>query len=272
MSTVLPPRALLLSLYGAYLRDLGGWAAVADLVSLLEDVEISAQSTRSAISRMKQAGFLAAERRDGIAGYSLTDEATEMLRGGDELIYHPIERSDGEWVMVVFSVPEAQRSRRHQLRSRLGWLGFGQLTSGVWIAPSGAGRRLFPMLRTTGLDRYATIWTGRPVAPSSIDEWVGDAWDLEALAAAYRAFIDEYEPMVDEPKDDRAAFATYLRLLSHWRRLPFMDPGLPAELLPSPWPGDAAGAVFARAREELEPRGRRHVMVTFELSPALPAP
>ena len=272
MTAALRLRALLLTLYGAYLRDLGGWAAVACLVRLLEDVDVSAQSTRSAISRMKQAGFLAAERRNGVAGYALTDEAAALLRDGDELIFQSVEQSHGDWAMVVFSVPEAERNKRHQLRSRLAWLGFGQLTSGVWIAPSGAARRLPPMLRTTGLDRYVTTWTARPSDPSSIDGRVGEAWDLDALADAYREFVAAHEPVGTEPLDDRAAFAAYLRLLSHWRRLPFMDPGLPEELLPPEWPGAEAREVFARGREVLEPRGRRHVMATIGVTPSLPVP
>lgn len=268
--SALRPRALLLTLYGAYLRDLGGWAAVADLVALLEDVDVGAHSTRSAISRMKQAGFLAADRRHGVAGYALTDEATAMLSDGDELIYQSIESADAdaEWAMVVYSVPESERSQRHQLRSRLSWLGFGQLSSGVWIAPSNTARRLSPMLQTTGLDRYVTTWIGRPGDPSSIERWVSEAWDLAGLAASYREFVMAHEPVVsaleDEAADDRDAFAAYIRLLSHWRRLPFMDPGLPSEFLPSPWPGTEAREVFVRAREALEPRGRRHVTASIQ--------
>ena len=272
--SALRPRALLLTLYGAYLRDVGGWAPVADLVTLMEDVDVSAHSTRSAISRMKQAGFLAADQRHGAAGYALTEEATAILRDGDDRIYHSIEPADagGDWIMVVYSVPEAERAKRHQLRTRLARLGFGQLTSGVWIAPKGAAPHLRRMLHTTGLDGYVTTWTGRPADPFSIERWVADAWDLSGLAASYRDFAAEHEPVVaaleDQAADDRAAFSAYMRLLSHWRRLPFMDPGLPSELLPSPWPGIEAREVFARAREALEPRGRRHVMATIGVTAA----
>jgi phenylacetic acid degradation operon negative regulatory protein len=266
------PRSLLLTLYGAYLRDLGGWAAVADLVTLLEDVDVAPQSTRSAISRMKQAGTLEAERRNGVAGYALTDEAVAMLRDGDQVIYHSIEPPNGEWAMVVFSVPEAQRGRRHQLRKRLTRLGFGQLSSGVWIAPHPALRRLGRMLRSTGLDQYVTTWTARPEDASAIEDRAGEAWDLGALASAYREFSATYDGVIDTPMDDRDAFATYLRMLSHWRRLPFMDPGLPPALLPQPWPGAEARALFTRSKEALEPAGRRHVMATLGVTPSLQAP
>lgn len=272
MTDRLRPRTLLLSLYGAYLRDLGGWAAVADLISLMGDLDVAAPSVRSAISRMKQAGTLAAEQRDGVAGYVLSEDAVAMLRDGDQLIYQAIEPGNGEWTMVVYSVPETERARRHELRTRLGRLGFGQLSPGVWIAPGAATDRLAAMLHGTGLDRYVTTWTSRPDDPASIEARIDDAWDLDALAAAYRAFIREYGPTLAVVEDDRSAFATYLRLLSHWRRLPFMDPGLPTSLLPGSWPGGEARRLFAHARDTLEAPGRRHVEATVGTTLVRPSP
>lgn len=272
MTTTLRPGTLLLSLYGAYLRELGGWAAVADLITLMGDLEVAPPSVRSAISRMKKAGTLAAEQRDGVAGYALTEEALAMLRDGDQLIYQSTQPATGGWTMVVYSVPETERARRHELRTRLGRLGFGQLSAGVWIAPDAAADRLAMMLRRTGLERYVTTWTARPEDPASIEARIHDAWDLEALAGGYRAFIAECGPTLTGVVDDRTAFTTYLRLLSRWRRLPFMDPGLPASLLPASWPGGEARRLFTQARDTLEAAGRRHVVATVRVTAVGSAP
>ena len=40
------------------------------------------------------------------------------------------------------------------------------------------------------------------------------------------------------------AFADYVRVLTAWRRLPFLDPGLPPELLPADWHGTRAAELF----------------------------
>jgi phenylacetic acid degradation operon negative regulatory protein len=40
-----------------------------------------------------------------------------------------------------------------------------------------------------------------------------------------------------------------VRLVQQWRHVPFLDPGLPAELLPASWPGPAAAERFRRRHE-----------------------
>jgi phenylacetic acid degradation operon negative regulatory protein len=38
-----------------------------------------------------------------------------------------------------------------------------------------------------------------------------------------------------------------VQLVQQWRVVPFLDPGLPAELLPADWPGPAAAESFRTA-------------------------
>ncbi|HEY2636019.1 MAG TPA: hypothetical protein VGI54_01410, partial [Solirubrobacteraceae bacterium] len=57
------PRSLLLTLFGAFVRDVGDWLAVADLIGLLSAVGLDEQAVRSAISRLKRRDLVAAERR-----------------------------------------------------------------------------------------------------------------------------------------------------------------------------------------------------------------
>jgi len=40
---------------------------------------------------------------------------------------------DGRWVVVLCPVPEDQRAKRHQLRRRLEFAGFGFLSAGVAV-------------------------------------------------------------------------------------------------------------------------------------------
>jgi phenylacetic acid degradation operon negative regulatory protein len=49
------------------------------------------------------------------------------------------------------------------------------------------------------------------------------------------SFIDEFQSV--RPADDSDYFVT---LVHRWRRFPFIDPGLPATLLPTPWIGTQA--------------------------------
>jgi phenylacetic acid degradation operon negative regulatory protein len=42
---------------------------------------------------------------------------------------------DGNWLVVTFSIPERQRSKRDAFRTRLTEMSFGLLSSSVWIFP-----------------------------------------------------------------------------------------------------------------------------------------
>jgi phenylacetic acid degradation operon negative regulatory protein len=52
-------------------------------------------------------------------------------------------------------------------------------------------------------------------------------------------------------------------MLTTWRRLPYLDPGLPLELLPAGWSGEAATALFAELNGELHEPARRHAMTVI---------
>jgi phenylacetic acid degradation operon negative regulatory protein len=48
-------------------------------------------------------------------------------------------------------------------------------------------------------------------------------------------------------------------VLTDWRRLPYLDPGLPAELLPDGWVGTRAADLFFALRALLEELARTYV-------------
>jgi hypothetical protein len=135
--SALKPRALIVTTYGAFARDAGGWLPVASLIRLMAELGVDEPSVRSSISRLKRRGILAAATVDGAAGYELSAQAREILAEGDRRIFQrPESRVSDGWVLVVYSVPESERDRRHILRSKLTWLGFGTAAPGVWIAPA----------------------------------------------------------------------------------------------------------------------------------------
>jgi phenylacetic acid degradation operon negative regulatory protein len=251
------PRALIVTIYGLYARDAGGWLSVAALIRLMAGLGAEEAAVRSAISRLKQRGLLAAARRDGAAGYGLSALGRAVLAEGDQRIFHRPRASvaDG-WLLAVFSVPEHQRSRRHTLRSRLAWLGFGTVAAGVWIAPGQLAGETRDVLAGHDLAEYVSLFRADYLAFGDVAGQVARWWDLGRLEQLYQAFIDAASPVLarweqgGEPAGPQresasaAAFGDYVRVLTAWRRLPFLDPGLPAELLPEGWRGTEAAAQF----------------------------
>src|SRR5690348_18153981 len=81
------PRQLIVTVYGLYSRDAGGWMSVASLVSLLRDLGIDEPAVRSSISRLKRRGNLLARKKGGTPGYELSAGAQAILREGDYQIF-----------------------------------------------------------------------------------------------------------------------------------------------------------------------------------------
>ena len=49
------PRALIVTIYGLYARDTGGWFSIAALIRLMAELGVDQPAVRSAISRLKGA-------------------------------------------------------------------------------------------------------------------------------------------------------------------------------------------------------------------------
>lgn len=251
------PRALLVTLFGLHAREHGGWLSVAALVRLLAGLGVEEPAVRSAVSRLKRRGLLEARRVGGAAGYALSGDALAVYAEGDDRIFgrHRATAADG-WALVVFSVPEAERDRRHALRTRLAALGFGTVAPGVWVAPGHLAGLVTEALRRAGLDGYAQVFRAEHLAFGDVRAQVAAWWDLDALHALHTAFVARHEPVrarwagrPDTPPAE--AFPDWVRLLTDWRRVVFADPGLPLDLLPGDRAEVAAAELFAGLRGRL---------------------
>ena len=254
-------RTVVVTFLGAIVRRFDDWMPVAGAIELMAPLGLDGPSVRTAISRLKKRGWLEPEMRAGVRGYALTASALGALAAGDEVIWHtrqPAQLADG-WCVVHFSVPESARRERHQLRTHLAAIGFGNVGTALWIAPSrmrAAGERAIAEL---GLTTYSAVFVGDHVSGQPLEKLVYQSWDLAEIDRGYRGFTATYESLATrlataadefEPRD---AFVTYVGVVDRWRRLPFRDPGLPRELLAEDWHGPAAGALFEKIVLRLEP-------------------
>lgn len=267
----LQPRALIVTIYGLYAREADGWFSVNTLVRLMAGLGVEEPAVRSSISRLKRRGMLEARRSQGAAGYTLSADARSILDEGDRRIFQRPRATVGDgWILAVFSVPEEERQKRYTLRSRLTWLGFGTVSSGVWIAPRHLYEETRDVLERYGLAQYVDLFGADHLGFEDLSDRVSSWWDLVALQRLYDEFTAMQEPVAARWRDrergrtrqrdhDRDACADYVTALTAWRKLPFLDPGLPPELLPEKWSGAAANDLFLTLRERLQESAHRYV-------------
>lgn len=245
------PRSLVLYVYGAFVRRLGGWISFSGLASLLQDLRVDASTVRAVITRMRHRGLVVPSRRAGVAGYALTPSAWAILEEGDRRIMaarQPTALADG-WVLVVFTIPESRRDARHQIRNSLTWLGFGTVAPGVWIAPRRLRQEGQAALAALAHSGYVEFFDVAPGELEHTRRLVARSWDLKALETMYTQFSTRWEPALrlwssDRRPDERAAFVDCINAIADWRKLPFLDPGLPPEVLPAAWEGERATWIY----------------------------
>jgi phenylacetic acid degradation operon negative regulatory protein len=254
---------LIITIFGLYARAERNWLSVASVVRLMADLGVDGQAVRSSISRLKRRGVLCSERHDGAVGYCLDGPALEMLAEGDVRIFERVRAvAEDGWLMVVFSVPESEREKRHALRTSLTRLGFGTAAPGVWVAPGNLAVETRRTLERRGLSGYVDIFTGDYFAFGDLRSKVRQWWDLDELTTLYADFLGRHRRLLDRIKSDGItpleAFAAYMPMLTEWRRLPYRDPGLPLSLLPPGWNGVTAGALFDELNAALSAPAREH--------------
>lgn len=259
---------LIISIFGLYARAEGNWLSVASVVALMADLGGDGQATRSAVSRLKRRGVLLSDRRGSSAGYSVSPSALEVLAEGDVRIFKRRRASlDDGWVVIVFSVPESERDKRHSLRSNLTRLGFGTTAPGVWVAPGNLAEEASHALQRRGLSEYVDIFAGQYFAFGDLRSKVGTWWNLEELADLNADFLQQYRPAVyrssAKETTPQEAFEVYVPMVTQWRQLPYRDPGLPLSLLPAGWNGEAASELFGELNNVLSPLAQQYALAVI---------
>ncbi len=250
-------RSALFDLYGDHLRARGGRAPVAALVRILAPLGITAPAVRTAISRMVRQGWLARVRVDGGPGYALTERARQRLDDAAARIYRTSTPSwDGSWDLLVLG-PVPHRAVRERLRSGLAFLGYAPLSDSTWISPFGSAEvAALVAAENAALARFEA----RDEDPR---QRAAEAWSLDRLGTAYTTWLEDAAALVAHPPAlgcaDEAAFAVRSLLVHEWRKFLFTDPGLPADLLPTDWPGHAAADFFDAESARLLPAASRFV-------------
>ena len=255
--------SLLRTIVGLYFRRVDGWMSTGQMIALMAALDVPEPAARNAITRMKKKGLLDSRVLDRVNGYHLADGAVEMLQKGDRRIFFPRNmRPDDAWCLISFSVPEDQRPLRHQLRRRLHWIGAGIVSTALWICPDFLAGEVEDIVDEVGVRDYVTLFrTERPRVSGDLRAAVAEWWDLGALETLHREFIASAAAATVAGAEvaPGEAFARYIRGVDSWRTIPYLDPGLPLDLLPADWPGAESARIFGAIAEKYESASWEHV-------------
>jgi phenylacetic acid degradation operon negative regulatory protein len=157
---------------------------------------------------------------------------------------------------VVLRVPEARRDVRHQLRTQLAWAGLGSLGGGVWLTPHTERESELRALADGASAAEVVSFRGRIGSLGDPRRVAAAAWDLDAVVEQYERFLSLFGRL--RPSSPAACFRAQTELVHEWRRFPFLDPDLPADLLKPRWPRRRAHDLFRDRHGRWDPAARRY--------------
>jgi phenylacetic acid degradation operon negative regulatory protein len=239
----LRPQSVVFTLLAEHLleRELGLFSG--SFIEVLGRIGIGEHATRSTLARMTRRGLLLAQRKARKSYFRLTPRCTAILEDGRHRIWHmgAVNTSEvAHWTLLTFSLPEAWRQKRDDLRARLTWSGFGPLQNGAWLAPAEIDVR--PMIAELKLGDHVRAFHVQPAPPTDAAAVVRETFDLTSLAERYRAFSRAWEQPEKRLRDDPLVLT--LRLSTEWLSIIRDDPRVPVKLLPKDWPAIGAQQLF----------------------------
>jgi phenylacetic acid degradation operon negative regulatory protein len=237
---------MLLTLLGEFALPHDGSVWTSTIVDALGLLDISERNARQAVARLNDQQIVEPERHGRRTRWHLTEWGHKLLSVGSERIYRfgSVGQSwDARWLVVLTSVPEDQRAKRHQLKSQLEFAGFGFIGPGIAVSPhvdrEGTATSI---LHELDLREGAIVLLAQTGSLVPDEEIIRRAWDLDELAGRYAEFVSEFERR--QPRSLPARFTSLVELVHAWRRFPFGDPEIPDALLPDEWPGRRAKQLF----------------------------
>jgi phenylacetic acid degradation operon negative regulatory protein len=187
------------------------------LSQFAQSLGIKPEALRVALHRLKQDGWVSAQKRGRTAQYMLTPQGRAETERVYPLIYDPVTDLPQDWQIAM--------TKSAKGKDKLHKAGFRQIAPRIYVAHSGStapkGTALFSC-------------TERP-------DWLSELCLSEKSAQAYQDLLTTFKEL--KPQLDHLAHTTFqiaaLRILivHHWRRLVLHHPYLPPSLTGADWAG-----------------------------------
>lgn len=225
--------SLVITIFGDAIVPRGGRISLSALQEIMARLRIEPGALRTAMSRLASDHWVTRERQGRNSFFRLDEHGRHAFDLATRRIYASGPPAwTGRWTVAL-----APPGVDEKTVSELAALGFLRINGAVHLRPETAdaadpGDALSGMLVVHGESAE------HPEAFRAL-------WPSEQIADAYRAFVAAYRPLADALQGGRRmtpldAMTARTLLIHDWRRIVLRDPGLPLELLPEDWPGEAA--------------------------------
>lgn len=209
-----------------------------------------------AVGRLSKQGLMV--KRQGLDTPLLKLSAT--AKESMEVYFHPEKRWNrswnGIWYVLVYDVPEVDRSYRNILRQFLKTQRMGCFQKSVWITPYDIRPQYSDLEQAAAVEVFACLFEARTVLGMPAEKVVLESWDFDRLYEIQKRFCEVYTINL-ELLDGLTVpdLDTLMRLAAEeidaYRSAFVLDPLLPNQLLPKNYQGKKAYALHKKLTTQL---------------------
>lgn len=195
-----------------------------------------------AVGRLAKQGLLVKEQGLDAPQLRISQEGTDSL----EAYLRPDKwwnrKWNGIWYLLVYDVPETDRSYRNTLRQFLKHQRMGCFQKSVWITPHDIRPQYADLEQGAALGAFACLFEARTVLGMPSERVVWESWDFDVLYNIQKRFCDIYGENLDILQGPTVPdLDSLMRLageeIDAYRSAFVLDPLLPSELLPRDYQG-----------------------------------
>jgi phenylacetic acid degradation operon negative regulatory protein len=237
-----------------------------EVYPVAEACRLSPEQIRSCLRRLVGEGLFERQGEGRDAAYRATPEGMRVLESTVErtrLAYAQDAAGRGwdrQWRLVAFAIPESKRAARDAFRDRLRDLGGAPIQNGLYVSSHPWDDEVATTAGELGVTEFVTRVTTDDLTIGGVSDprdLAKQLWNLDELADRYREFIDLYAGIPDaleamRKRKERLTEADFLPgalyIGLRFNESFTLDPLLPPELLPRPWPGREARDLLIRSR------------------------
>lgn len=237
-----------------------------ELYRVAEQCGIGVETVRSCMRRLTSEGLFDREGEGRDALFRATPAGRTVLGINEQrhLLAYAQDAAgrgwDRRWRLAAFAIPESRRAARDAFRDHLLSLGGAAVQPGTYVSPHRWDAELTEEAERLGIAGHVTTASTDDLVVGGEEdprELARRLWPLDEVAHRYEDFIGTYSgvPAALEEmrrRGERLGESEFLPGVLHlavrFNACFAMDPLLPPELLPRPWPGRTARELLARCR------------------------
>jgi phenylacetic acid degradation operon negative regulatory protein len=266
--------SLLITIFGDSIAPRGATVSLGSLIALAQPFELTERLVRTSVARLASDGWLTARRDGRRSEYRLSPVGLERFAEATRRIYGEIPNSwDRQWTLLI--LPPGAGGRRQDVRDQLRWLGFGQVSPGLFAHPNWSVEEARTALNGIDGGSEALLLKSESEGSDVDRRLVASGWDLGDLTRRYRKFVETFTPVLEaarsgtrpgaavtETLTPEGAFVIRTLLIHEYRKIHLQDPLLPPALLPSDWVGAAAYELTKQLYSAVFPAAEQYLCAT----------